>query len=155
MPARIRKAAAAEASRLTDLAMRSKALWGYTAEFMESCREELTVTTDKMVDERFDYRVVVVDDDIAGYYALESLSEQEFELEALFVEPSQIGKGLGRLLVEHAIANVAGREGESLLIQGDPNATEFYTAIGAEQIGYRESESIPGRALPLFQISID
>ena len=155
MPARIRKAAAAEASRLTDLAMRSKALWGYTAEFMESCREELTVTTDKMVDERFDYRVVVVDDDIAGYYALESLSEQEFELEALFVEPSQIGKGLGRLLVAHAIANVAAKSGETLLIQGDPNATEFYTAIGARQIGYRESESIPERVLPLFQISID
>ena len=154
MPADVRKAEAPEAERLSDLAMRSKALWGYTAEFMESCREELTVTADKILDERFDYRVAVLDDDVAGYYALESLSEKEFELEALFVEPSQIGKGLGRLLVEHAVDNVAGKGGDTLLIQGDPNATDFYSAIGAKHVGYRESDSIPGRVLPLYKIAI-
>ncbi len=154
MPADVRKAQTAEAEILSDLAMRSKALWGYTSEFMESCREELTVTPDKILDERFDYRVVVMGNDVVGYYALESRSEKEFELEALFVEPSQIGKGLGRLLVEHAIGNVASKGGDTLLIQGDPNATDFYTAVGAEHIGFRESGSIPGRVLPLFQLAI-
>ena len=150
----IRSAIPAEARQLSDLAMRSKAYWGYTPEFMEACREELTVTSARILDRGFDYRVVVIGDDIAGYYALETLSEAEFELEALFVEPSQIGKGLGRLLVEHAIENVASRGGGTLLIQGDPNATDFYTAVGAEHIGFRESGSISGRVLPLFQIAI-
>ena len=154
MSGSIREALPQEAVELSNLAMRSKALWGYTAEFMESCREELTVTADRILDHRFDYRVVVVDNEVAGYYALEALSEEEFELEALFVEPARIGRGLGRLLVEHAIENVTSRGGSSLVIQGDPNASEFYAAVGAKQVGDRESESIPGRLLPLFQISI-
>ena len=32
-----------EADRLSDLAFRSKAHWGYSPEFMEACREELRV----------------------------------------------------------------------------------------------------------------
>ena len=154
MSTNIRSAIPAEARQLSDLAMRSKAYWGYTREFMEACREELTVTSARILDRGFDYRVVVIGDDIAGYYALEELSEAEFELEALFIEPAYIGRGLGRLLVEHAISNVADKGGDTLIIQGDPNATEFYAAVGAQHIGDRESGSVPGRLLPLFQIRV-
>jgi hypothetical protein len=40
----IRFATPDEAELLTSLAMRSKASWGYSAEFMEACRAELTIT---------------------------------------------------------------------------------------------------------------
>ena len=39
-----RSATAADAAELTDIAFRSKAYWGYSEEFMEACREELTLT---------------------------------------------------------------------------------------------------------------
>jgi hypothetical protein len=39
----IRKARPDEAGELTELALRSKAHWGYDEAFMASCREELTV----------------------------------------------------------------------------------------------------------------
>ena len=73
---------------------------------------------------------------------------------ALFVEPNHIGKGIGRGMLQHALNVVAARSGESVLIQGEPNAEKFYLAAGAKQIGTRESGSIPGRTLPLFEILI-
>lgn len=39
----IRLARVTEAEILSDLALRSKAHWGYDAEFIEACRDELTV----------------------------------------------------------------------------------------------------------------
>ena len=40
----IRPARSGEAKALSDLALRSKAHWGYDAAFMAACRAELTVT---------------------------------------------------------------------------------------------------------------
>lgn len=152
--ARIRPARPGDATRLSDLAMRSKAHWGYDTEFMESCRSELLVTEDNIQSEAFDYAIAIENDSIIGFYAIKMISAGCFELEALFVEPDSIGLGVGRLLVQHAIQNVADRQGRTLTIQGDPNATAFYAAAGARQVGTRESGSIPGRVLPLFEIRI-
>ena len=40
------------------------------------------------------------------------------------------------------------------MIQGDPNASKFYEAAGARLVGTRESGSVPGRDLPLYEIDI-
>jgi hypothetical protein len=63
-------------------------------------------------------------------------------------------RGVGRRLIRDAIDVVAAMSGESLLIQGDPNAEAFYLAAGAKRIGDRESGSIAGRLLPLFEIEV-
>jgi len=89
-----------------------------------------------------------------GFYAIERVSKTEYELEALFVDPKYIGTGCGRRLIKHALKNVATKGGEILVIQGDPNSEEFYLAAGGHQIGSRESGSIPGRFLPLFEIPV-
>jgi hypothetical protein len=44
----IRPARATEAGILTDLALRSKAHWGYDAQFLEACRDELTVAANEV-----------------------------------------------------------------------------------------------------------
>jgi GNAT superfamily N-acetyltransferase len=98
--------------------------------------------------------VLVDGDSILGFHSVEALSESDWELDALFVEPEHIGTGIGRLLVQHALKIVSERGATRLIIQGDPNATEFYQALGARQIGTRESGSIPGRFLPLFEIEV-
>ena len=41
-----------------------------------------------------------------------------------------------------------------MIIQGDPNAKNFYLKVGAKLIGERESASIPGRYLPVFIINL-
>ena len=151
----IREALPSEAGLLSSLALRSKAHWGYSPDFLDSCRNELTVDPSRIVSERYSCFVAVERDSILGYYSLEKISESVYELDALFVEPAHIGTGVGRLLIQHALPVLKQRGATRLVIQGDPNAMEFYRAAGARQIGTRESESIPGRYLPLFEIEID
>lgn len=151
----IRSAAASEAELLSALAMRSKAYWGYSSEFLEACREELSYSPDQIKSSKLLFAVAEVAGAIAGFYALDQLSPTEFELEALFVEPDHIGEGVGRALIGHAKAGAARRGGKSLIIQGDPNAVKFYQAAGGVHTGQRESDSIAGRMLPVFTVSLE
>ncbi len=150
----IRDAAAGEAAHLSDLALRSKAHWGYSPAFLSMCVEELTVQSCQIDDEQIDVVVAERNDEVVGFYVLARASAATFELDALFVEPAQIGSGVGRSLVRHALGIVAAKSGNRLLIQGDPHAKRFYLAAGATMIGSRESNSVPGRLLPLFEIVI-
>jgi GNAT superfamily N-acetyltransferase len=148
----IRDARENEAELLTGLAFRSKAYWGYSDEFMEACRQELTYTADDI--RRLSFAVAECRSKVVGFYALAASSPDEVELEALFVEPSFIGKGCGRALIEHAKRRAAAGGAARLVLQGDPNAERFYRAAGGEPAGTEESASIPGRSLPLFHIPL-
>jgi GNAT superfamily N-acetyltransferase len=148
----IRPAEASEAHPLSELALRSKGYWGYSAEFLKACRKELSV------DIRYleHHPVFVLDHNgkPAGFYSLEQISEHEVELGLLFVEPKHIGLGFGRQLIEHAKQQALQAGYRSMLIQGDPNAARFYLAAGGEPAGSSPSGSIPGRMLPLFRIEL-
>ncbi len=150
----IRPAIADEATLLSELARRSKGHWGYPEEFLEACREELTVDPEQTSGGRYDCVVAEIDGTIAGFYALEALSATVVELDALFVEPEHIGRGIGRKLMQDAIRTTAARGAGTLLIQGDPHAVRFYEAAGGRQTGIRESDSIPGRYLPVFEVDV-
>ncbi|GKQ37933.1 GNAT family N-acetyltransferase [Streptomyces sp. A012304] len=147
----IRPARATEAEVLTDLALRSKAHWGYDAEFLEACREELTVAANEVVRRR----TTVADRDghILGFTNLVG-EPPTGVLGMMFVEPQAIGQGVGRLLFEHTIT--AGRElgFTQLTIDADPNAEPFYRAMGAVRIGNVPSGSIAGRMLPQMIVTI-
>ncbi len=151
---RIREALSQEADLLSCLALRSKAHWGYSQEFLDACRSELSVDASRVGSDDYQCFVAVDDDLVVGFYSLESVSPDIFELEALFVEPSRIGSGVGRSLIQHAVRRLSKCGARRLIIQGDPNATDFYIAAGARQVGIRESDSIPGRNLPLFEIEV-
>lgn len=150
----IRIAKEEEHYALSNLTFRSKAFWGYSAEFMEACRAELSVSIKDIASTDCHYFVAESKGEILGYYALKRLSAEEHELEALFVDPQSIGQGVGRKLIEHAKRYAQKDGARFLLIQGDPNATDFYRAAGAVQVGERESDSILGRYLPEFRISL-
>ena len=151
---KIRGAVPDEAELLSSLALRSKAHWGYPEDMVSSFAVELTIQPNQIESDEFDYVVAEDSSAVLGFYAIERGSSTNFELEALFVDPEYIGQGLGRRLMQHAIENVKAKGGKHLVIQGDPNAESFYLAAGGKQIGDRESESVPGRFLPLFEIDI-
>jgi GNAT superfamily N-acetyltransferase len=121
---------------------------------MAACRTELTYTA---ADIDRDCLVVIEDDangGIVGFYALERLPAGDVELGALFVEPSAIGRGYGRTLLDDAKARASRMGAAYLVIQGDPHAAAFYGAAGARITGTRESASIPGRFLPTFVVDL-
>lgn len=147
----IRAARADEAAVLSALAMRSKAYWGYDAEFMAACRDELTLTAAQIPARRT--AVAERDGRLLGFVTLEG-EPPGGELGMLFVEPDAIGQGVGRRLFEHAVA-VARRSGFTrLTIEADPYAEPFYLAMGAVRSGTIPSGSVPGRVLPLLTFSL-
>ena len=153
-PYRIRAAMPSDAAALSELAVRSKAHWGYSTDFLNACRAELAVDPARIGSPDYRCFVAHLENTTVGYYALETLSDDIYELDALFVEPRFIGKGAGRELMQHALDVLRELHAVRLVIQGDPNAHDFYLAAGARHIGSRASGSIPGRELPLFEIEI-
>ena len=137
---------------LSELALRSKAVWGYDRGFIAACRDELTVTPDYL--RSTPTFVVESPDSVLGFYSLEHMSDGEVELGLLFVEPDAIGHGHGRRLIEHAKAMARRHSYVRMVIQGDPNAEGFYRAAGGHLVGNKESLSIPGRMLPLFHLDL-
>jgi hypothetical protein len=91
-PITIRSATEHEAGEISELAMRSKAHWGYSQEFLEACREELTVTPESINSADLHYVVAESASKLLGYYAIEKCAEFEYELDAIFVEPKHIGE---------------------------------------------------------------
>jgi GNAT superfamily N-acetyltransferase len=148
---KIRKAESHEGPALTALMRRSKAHWGYDAEFMRMSDPSFVIP-----EALFGLGFVLLAEGesggTAGVASLEKLpAEGDYDLLQMFVDPRAIGKGAGRALFE-AIAQVARKAGaRRLIILADPNAARFYERMGAVRIGEGPSEAIPGRMLPLLE----
>jgi len=145
----IRPAVASEAADLTALVIRSKAYWGYSAEFMEQAASELSVTEQEIADGKVS--VAEVDRRPVGVSVLDLHDPPE--LVALFVDPDLIGTGIGRALLQHALERARHAGLQSVLIESDPNAERFYRSQGATPIGQRTSPTT-GRELTLLQLSV-
>ena len=147
----IRRARPAEASDLSALAFRSKAHWGYDADFLEACREDLTLSAGDI--EACQVYVLEAQGRLAGFYRLQA-GDAAAELVDLFVEPGAIGHGHGKRLWQHALA-IAERSGfECVVLQSDPHAEGFYRAMGARRVGTTPSTVFPGRVLPLMALTL-
>ena len=103
MDLELTRAESRHCATLSAIAYRSKSVWGYSKEFMASCREEITVSKKKIRNKRFTHYFASDGQDPVGFYSLERLTDTTVELEALFVKPEQIGKGVGSILLKHAI----------------------------------------------------
>ncbi len=148
----IREALPSEVEYLSGLAFRSKSYWGYSDQFMQACRQELTVDEDYI--ENNPTFVIEAAGNTVGFYSLECISASEVELSLLFVDPTFIGKGYGRRLMTHAQEEARHLGYSKMMIQGDPNAERFYRSAGGSVVGTRKSASIPDRELPIFCINL-
>jgi len=148
----IRRARPAEAAVLSALALRSKAHWGYDADFLAACQDDLTLSADDIATS-----VVYVFDaaDIpSGFYRLVLQDDDVAELDALFVEPAAMGQGVGRRLWEHAVATATKLGCSEMVWQSDPQAEGFHLAMGALRAGESVSTVMPGRMLPLMHFRL-
>ena len=150
---RLRPATADDAAGLSALALRSKGVWGYDRQFLEACRDELTVAPDAVEVRR---AAVAVDGSgrAVGFATLEG-EPPDGELGMLFVEPDRIGTGVGGILWRDAVRRAASLGFRSLRIEADPGAAPFYEAMGAHVVGTTPSGSIPGRRLPVLLFDVN
>jgi GNAT superfamily N-acetyltransferase len=140
----LRPARPGEAALLSDLALRSKAHWGYDAAFLERCRPVLTLRPGEV-----ESRHTVVAEDggaVQGFYTIDGE-----ELGNLWIDPAHLRRGVGRRLWEHAVETARRLGRAELLVVADPHAEGFYRAMGAVRVGEVASEVDPGRRLPLLR----
>jgi GNAT superfamily N-acetyltransferase len=138
-----------DCAALSRLALRSKAVWGYSSEWLTQCVPELTVTAEHLP------HLFVIERDAqpVAFYALSQAAQLRAELEFLFVDPLHLRQGHGGTLIAHARRHARLALGAGMIvIQGDPHADAFYRAAGARRVGERASGSIPGRVLPLYEL---
>lgn len=138
----------AQAGALSGVAWRAKAYWGYDASFMAACADVLRVDAAHIA--AYPYYAAMRENQVLGFYGLHD-TDREARLDALFVEPDWIGRGIGGSLWEHLVAQARTRTATAILIDSDPFAQGFYLSRGAVQVGEVASTAIPGRSLPLLR----
>ncbi|MBU9722731.1 MULTISPECIES: GNAT family N-acetyltransferase [Bacillaceae] len=151
----IRKADIKDCSELSNVAYESKAHWGYSEDFMTQCKDDLTITEED-VKEKLTY-LVEDNSHIVGFYCLclfEQSNSSVGDLEALFIRPSGIGKGFGKMLWEDIVSRAKKHNVSSFKIDSDPYAENFYIRMGARRIGEVNSTVFSDRKLPLLEYVI-
>jgi len=136
---------------LSELCLRSKAVWGYDRAFIEACRAELTLTSDDLRDT--DLQIAERDGRIVGV-AQVATHGRVAHLEKLFIEPKVMRSGAGRALFDWAKAAARLRGAVALVIDADPDAAAFYRRMGAHDDGIVPSGSVPGRFLPRLRLDL-
>ena len=149
----IRPARGEEATLLTELSLRSKAVWGYDASFLARCRGLMQVKTEALAGQPH-FVAEAADGMMLGFYGFEAI-EDGVGLDYLFVEPAAIGRGVGTALWRHAVATARALGHRSLIVVADPHAEGFYRRMGAVTVGAQTSDLEPGRLLPLLRFSLE
>jgi GNAT superfamily N-acetyltransferase len=149
----IRRATDDDAAALTAIAHAAKRHWGYPEAWIARWRDALTLTP-AFVRDHAVFMAVDAGDRPCGFYAL-SIDGAGAVLEHLWVEPAWMGRGVGRQLLSHAIANARAGGAARLEIDSDPHAEAFYRRMGARHIGeVRADVDDVQRVLPRMEITL-
>jgi GNAT superfamily N-acetyltransferase len=136
---------------LSELCLRSKAVWGYDDKFIEACRGELLFSPHDL--ESTHVAVAEEDRKILGVVQVR-IGADNADLLKLFVEPEVLRKGTGQALFAWAIEISRRMGAHQLMIEADPDAVPFYRRMGARDAGTAPSGSIPGRMLPRLTFDV-
>src|SRR3954463_8318367 len=117
------RAIAENAATLTEIAHAAKRHWGYPECWIESWRDILTMRPE-FVAANIAF-CAIEKDHIVGFYVL-TTGSGGLHLDHLWILPTAMRRGIGRALVEHAIAQAKDRGYDLIKIEADPNAEEFY-----------------------------
>lgn len=128
----IRRAVVDEAGVLSALAIESKAHWGYAASVMALWQEDLRVSSAKIVSNPT--WVAEADGEIAAFYTLLQ-SRDSWRLDNFWVSPRHMRRGIGRMLLRHALQLAFGEGALKVTVDSDPNAEAFYLTCGATRCG--------------------
>jgi len=148
----IRRARVEEAALLTELAHAAKRHWGYPERWVAEWSEALTLRPAWIA--THPVYVAVQDGEVVGFYALAPEGDT-CRLEHLWVRPAWIGRGVGRLLFEHAVRTATAAAATQLVLDSDPHAEGFYRRMGATRVGVVPAD-VQGKArgLPRMRLAL-
>lgn len=137
-----------EASILTGLCLRSKAVWGHDAAFMEACREELTILPRTMLSSYF--QVADIGCHLAGVVQV-TVNGDTAELDKLFIEPSGLRAGTGSVLLEWAMNKARENGATAAADRGPSGRIGVLPAQGRHRRGHRPFRLDTGTISPAAQ----
>jgi GNAT superfamily N-acetyltransferase len=125
----LRRARPEEAGALETLQNRSATHWGYPDGFFDWAGDARDIPESYVRDNPV---FVLVDDSDRrlGFYGFTNKGD-DLLLDKMFLDVDQIGRGLGRVLWDHAVRTARGLGASHFVIGSDPNAAPFYEAMGA------------------------
>jgi GNAT superfamily N-acetyltransferase len=140
-PPVIRQAHPAERAALVAIQLRASLIWAEYRADLEANPDAIVLLPDSIEEGRV--RVAIVDGEPAGFAEWSVTSDEEWELEGLFVEPAWMRHGIGALLVRDVVRLAREGGARSLAVVGNPNALVFY-----ERAGFVQEGSVPTRFGP-------
>jgi N-acetylglutamate synthase-like GNAT family acetyltransferase len=134
----IRQAAVSEQQALEDLQRRASLNNPGDREALLAHPDAIALPLEQIVDGS----VFVADRDhvLVGFAAVVPRDDGGAELDALFVEPQEWNRGIGRALVDHCARVARARGASSLHVIGNPHAKGFYLACGFTIIGTTDTQ---------------
>ena len=95
-PFRVRACRPSDATELTQLAVLSKAHWGYPKEWLELWHADLSITPE-VIERSFGY-VAEIEERIIGFWIRAAVASEAPTSGWLFVHPAHMGQGIARAL---------------------------------------------------------
>ncbi|MDP9003806.1 MAG: GNAT family N-acetyltransferase [Verrucomicrobiota bacterium] len=137
-----------DADVLTAIAFAAKRSWGYPEHWIQSWRDILTMRPE-FIAANVTYSAIE-DGRPVGFYLLTTEADG-LHLDHLWILSHAMGRGIGRVLFEHAVGQARGLGFRDIKIEADPNAEGFYQRMGARRVG-ENGTAIEGkpRELPLL-----
>lgn len=148
----LRHAHSHESQTLTELCVRSKAVWEYSDLYMRQCAKKFNISEDSI---RKKHVLVVTEvgrDNPIAVSAYEPNGLGSVELTYFFVDPKWMRRGVGSFLYmgTYAILSAVGGN-RCLYFDSDRHAREFYSHMGAKCTGFRRSETRIHPRIPIFE----
>lgn len=143
-----------DADRLSEIALAAKRFWGYPDYWISLWNNKLIVTPEFIKLNKV--WVATGSEILLGFSAISTAKksgEEVVELEHMWVLPSYMKKGIGKMLLSEIVKFCRVNHIRKIRIESDPNAKGFYEKMGARHVGYIDSIPRP-RQLPVLEINI-
>ncbi len=149
----LRDATPSDVSDLTEIAHEAKRHWNYPEAWIAVWSPELSFEPESLTT----MRVVLAEEHgrVEGFCGL-TPGTARWQVEHLWIRPSAMGRGVGRMLFDDAVAYARCQGAAVLAIESDPHAEGFYLRMGATRVGAiaAPAEGDPNRSLPVLELAL-
>ena len=146
-----RKAIPTDADLLTQTAFRSKQVWGYPDEWMETWRDDLRVDETYILHN--EVRKVFDDERFIGFFAFIRETDGVAVIDHFWLLPDERRKGYGKHIFAYLLRCLATQGYSRADVVAEPHAKGFYEKMGGRFTGCFESK-IPGRMLDIYTFTV-
>jgi GNAT superfamily N-acetyltransferase len=144
-PVHVRTAVVGERRALEELMMRASIAGTRYGEELRAHPDAVSVPAEQFADGLV--RVAERDGAVAGFAVLLGPVDGACELDAIFVEPELMGTGIGRVLMEDAVARAADWGATHIDVIANPDAIAFYERMGFTKEGEAATRFGPARRM--------